>query len=137
MLKKETNIVRWIFHGSSIDNLQVINPSVSLHGQAYVYGVLNKNDALWYCADFKGFHQLLDDHKLIDDRKLKMHFAGKSGYIYMLEKTNFEYDSNIQHWISPVSVNVINCEKIEDIYEKMASIPNFFNIKLEKINGEA
>jgi len=126
--------VRWIFHGSSIDNLHVINPSVSLHGQAYVYGVLNKNDALWYCADFKG---LVDDNMLIDDRKLKMHYAGKCGYIYMLEKTNFEYDPIIRHWISPVSVNVINCEKIEDIYEKMASIPNFFNIKLEQINGKA
>lgn len=74
---------------------------------------------------------------LIDDRKLKMHYAGKSGYIYILEKANFEYDSNIQHWISLVSVNVINCEKIEDIYEEMVSIPNFLNIKLQKINGEA
>lgn len=60
MVEERNEYVRWIFHGSSIDNLQVINPSVSLHGQAYVYGVLNKNDALLYYAYSKGYHQLVE-----------------------------------------------------------------------------
>lgn len=125
--------MKWIFHGSSAADLKIIEPKVSEHGQAYVYGVLNRNDALWYCSDFKDFYLLADENMQIDKNKVRKLYLGKTGYIYMLEKVDFTYDYDIGHWVSTKPVEVVHCEKVEDIFTAMCSISGFFNLSLEQI----
>lgn len=126
--------MQWIFHGSSVGNINIIEPRVSEHGQAYVYGVPNRNDALWYCADHKGFLLLVDENMQIDESKVKAYYQGKRGYIYRIDRKHFEYNPSIKHWVSLKPVPIFHCEKVEDIYIEITSHPELLNLSLEQIS---
>lgn len=125
----------FIYHGSPIGNLKIIQPHLSEHGNAYVYGVLNKWDALWYCSDFKGFRFLVNEYGRLDESKVKEQYSGKSGYIYTLNRDDFHFEKGITHWITPNAVNALCYDYIDDIYRYLVEHQNLSQLMLEPIQN--
>lgn len=132
--------MNYVFHGSSIPNLEVIKPHKSTHMKEWVYATTSKAVAtiflsktgsdLYYSLSGNGkeYPIVLVERKPLMFKKI----FDCDGYIYKLNSTNFK--KNMTNWsmevVSDKEEKVIDCEYIENVYNELLKFDKEGKIKL-------
>jgi hypothetical protein len=127
-----------IYHGSSKQNLKVLNPSISTHGKSYVYGTENEILATIFAApnnlltndtiEIGAINNLL---YISEIRKgaFNLVFNNKSGSIYKVSSKTFKNVEGIPSYekVSDATISVIDEREIKNLSEELLK---YFNKKL-------
>ena len=134
---KET---RKLYHVSHIENLKILEPRVSTHGEAYVYATPYLVLALLFgsaksLGDFDGVYGGKEIPYFYEayHGALKRRFEGESCYIYEVDPTDFEENKTTfsSELVSKKTVKILNCTKIDDLYNHLLKLSkeNKFNYR--------
>ena len=123
-----------LYHVSHIPNLTILEPRVSTHGKNYVYATANLTVALLFGSN-KAMGDLDGPYGGgCNGRKpyfyegfpgaFKRRFEETSCYIYEVDPTDFEegktsYGAEV---VSDKPVKVLNCTKVEDLYNTLLNL---------------
>lgn len=112
-----------VYHGSQNPNIEILEPKVSSHGKAYVYGSVNEAVALLFLARWNDyiFRMGYDEEQLY----LVENFHGAfqevfkdvKGYLYEVEGENFSQRKELWRGevVSEKPVKVLSRRAIQDI----------------------
>ena len=131
-----------IYHVSSTPNITVLEPRVSSHGKAYVYGTTNLNLALLFGSkksngDFDGIYGTHDEkpffYEAYEDA-LKRRFQNEVCYIYEVDPTSFEAGKTSfrSEVVSEKPVKVIKCTEVKDLYQLLLKLIKKNKIEFQK-----
>lgn len=125
-----------LFHISPIGDLKIIEPNISSHGKAWVYATECIPLGLAFgVKEHSDFHTMISGRG--KDKKYTPYivenysgafdlYKGKSCYIYEVDNTDFK--ENMTSWsedfVSDKPVKVLNCQKIDDIFEELCKYQN-------------
>jgi len=118
-----------LYHGSSIGNLQTLQPFIADHGKPYVYFTTNETAACFYAVNivkrpYYWYPYGYDAKGKVVYTELypgafEEAYAGKRGYLYtcdLPEETLLRFPSNPNARLSPAAVPVVHMETIEDLH---------------------
>lgn len=118
-----------LYHGSSIGNLQTLQPFIADHGKPYVYFSTNETAACFHAANVieRPFYWYPYGYgpagKVIYTElypgAFQEAYAGKRGYLYICdlpEETLLRFPSNPNARLSAAAVPVTRTEEIEDLH---------------------
>lgn len=132
--------MRFVYHGTSLKDLDVIKPNVSTHMKRWVYATPSKAIAtiflsplhsdLYYSLSGDGVNRPVE---LVERKKgMFKKIFNCSGYIYKLDSSNFK--SGLTGWTAEVVSNkeekVISCEYIDNVYDELVNLNEKGLIKL-------
>lgn len=114
-----------IYHTSKVKGLTLLEPRISTHGKAYVYGTKHVNLSLLFggcgCGDFDGMYGFNDIPYFYEayPHAFYERFANQTGYVYELDPTDFlegktGFSAEV---VSEKPVKVLSCFEIKDLYE--------------------
>ncbi len=119
-----------LYHGSSIGNLQTLQPFIADHGKPYVYFSTNETAACfhavniverpyyWYPYGYDPGGKIV--YTELYPGAFEEAYAGKRGYLYtcdLPEETLLRFPSNPNARLSAAAVPVAQAEEIEDLFE--------------------
>lgn len=131
--------MKYVYHSSKIQNLKIIEPRVSTHGNSYVYAMISPEFSALFLGDS---YDLINQIELSRDSKklviierfknsLEVGYKNFNGSIYTLSAENFK--EGITGWkpelVSEYSEKVLSEEKIPDALDYILKLE-----KLGKIN---
>ncbi len=129
-----------LYHVSAIPNINVLQPRVSTHKKPYVYATAYPNFALFFggkesFGDFDGMYGIKRKKPYFYEcyeGALKRRFFGEVCYIYEVDPSNFKKGktSFFGEEVCEEPVNVLNCEKIENVYEYLLKLNEKKKIRL-------
>lgn len=116
-----------LYHASDIENLKVLNPCISTHGDAYVYAIKSRLTAMLFGAPKDDFDILMDEENGITvlyecyPDALKRIYAGKKCSIYHVSEDGFlsgktGWDAEL---VNSMPVEVLYEERVSDIYKNI------------------
>ena len=132
--------MNYVYHGSSIPNLEVIKKHKSTHMKEWVYACHSKAIATIFLSPMHSdlFYSLSGDEKNypveLVERKPGMFkkIFNCSGYIYKLDASNFK--ENQTGWsaevVSDTDEKVISSEYIDNVYDELIKLDKEGLIKL-------
>lgn len=119
-----------VYHGSQNPNIEILEPKVSSHGKAYVYGSVNKAVALLFLARWNdyifrvGYDE--DQLYLVENFQgaFQEIFKDVKGYLYEVEPSTFCQKKELWRGevVSDKPVKIISKEVIEDISSVLESL---------------
>ena len=123
-----------LYHVSHVADLKILKPRVSTHGKSYVYATKNLTVALLFGSE-KAMGDLDGIYGGGTERckpffyeafpgAFKRRFEDTSCYIYEVDPTDFEegktsYSAEV---VSEKPVKVLNCTKVDNLYEKLLEL---------------
>lgn len=134
-----------LYHVSPTEGLTTLTPNISSHGKPYVYATKNLVVALLFGSnksmrDFDGVYGggISEENKPYFyeayEGAFKRRFENCSCYIYEVPADTFEegLTSFKAEVVSKVEVPVINCTKVDDLYQTLLkkNEEGLFNLKL-------
>ena len=123
-----------LYHVSKIPNLTVLQPHVSTHGKAYVYATPNVECSLFFggnmsFGDFDGIYGVDNNIAYFYEAykgALKRRFDNAVCYIYEVDPSTFIEGKTTFNGelVSEKPVKILNCKKIESIYNILLELNN-------------
>lgn len=127
----------YVYHGSSKDNLKIIEPSISTHNKNCVYATPYPEFALLFMSDATDLDVRITsiDNKLtIIERKdnVLSTLYNKKGYLYTLDGSSFKHYDYLmsREVISFESVKVIKKEIIDNILDRLLEYERLGKLKI-------
>lgn len=135
------NNIKYVYHGSPIGSLNIIKPSLSTHGESYVYATVHRVLALLFLQSWNdfifnvaygddGILEITERYKLA----LEEIYKGKGGYIYTLDGGTFTsgttpFECEV---VSQNEVKVINEEKVDDILTEILELEKNKELRINR-----
>ena len=130
-----------LYHISSVKGLKILQPKLSTHAVPYVYATSNLELGLFFgssksMGDFDGIYGTNNGKPFFYEaypNAFKRRFENQTCYIYQVDPTTFLYGKTSfkAEVVSEKPVKVINCTKVENLYNKLMSLVEENKIELK------